>query len=192
MISLENEPRRGIIYQPRAKPWEKSNPHRALKGRHILRRKGWFLAQSLSKILLHVVFSTKNRENWIPQDIHQDLHAYLAGASRGQGSEAFRVGGTENHVHIACTLPRTLTVSKLLEEIKKTSSAWMKKQDTRCQEFAWQAGYGAFSLGQSQLDALIQYIDNQQAHHKTKPFKEELIELLQKYAIEYDERYLWD
>jgi len=85
-----------------------------------------------------------------------------------------------------------MTVSKLLEEIKKTSSAWIKKRDARCENFSWQAGYGAFSLGQSQLSTLIQYIDNQQEHHKTKTFKEELIELLEKYAIDYDERYLWD
>lgn len=150
------------------------------------------MAQSLSKILLHLVFSTKNRVNLIPEDVNLDLHAYLAGACRALGSEAYRVGGTENHVHIACTLPRTMTVSKLLEEIKKTSSAWIKKRDARCENFSWQAGYGAFSLGQSQLSTLIQYIDNQQEHHKTKTFKEELIELLEKYAIDYDERYLWD
>ncbi|NOY81619.1 MAG: IS200/IS605 family transposase [Kiritimatiellaeota bacterium] len=150
------------------------------------------MPQSLSKILLHLVFSTKNRERWIDPAVRSDLHAYLAGACRAIHSEAYRVGGTDDHVHIACTLPRTLTVSKLLEEIKKSSSAWMKTQGAQYAGFAWQAGYGAFSLGQSQLPILLQYIDKQEEHHRTRTFKEELLEFLERYAIEYDERYLWD
>ncbi len=150
------------------------------------------MAQSLSKILLHMVFSTKSRSPTIPPDLAKDLHAYLAGACRALGSEAYRVGGTEDHVHIACTLPRTMTVSKLLEEIKKTSSAWFKGQDARCRRFSWQAGYGAFSLGQSQLPTLIQYIDNQHEHHSTTSFRVEFLKLLKRYEVDYDERYLWD
>ena len=150
------------------------------------------MAQSLSKVLLHVVFSTKNREKTIPSHLRPKLHAYLAGVCRAKGSEAYRVGGTEDHVHIACTLPRTLTMAKLLEEIKKPSSIWMKQQEQGIPNFSWQAGYGIFSLGQSQLPALIQYIDNQEEHHRTRTFKEELLELLEKYGVEYDEKYLWD
>ncbi|MDQ7778283.1 MAG: IS200/IS605 family transposase [Planctomycetota bacterium] len=150
------------------------------------------MAQSLARILLHVVFSTKNREDLISDGIRDKLHAYLAGACRGQGSEAFRVGGTQNHVHIACSLPRTVAVSELLEEIKKTSSGWMKKQPAGCKRFSWQAGYGAFSLGQSQLDALIRYIENQSEHHRARSFKEEFLELLHRYGVPYDERYVWD
>jgi len=150
------------------------------------------LAQSLSKILLHLVFSTKDRLDLIPADVAGDLHAYLAGACRSQGSEAFRVGGTANHVHIACTLPRTVPVSALLKEIKQSSSAWMKEKDSRCARFAWQAGYGAFSLGRSQLGAVVRYIDGQEEHHKKRSFKEELLGLLRKYGVQYDERYLWD
>jgi REP element-mobilizing transposase RayT len=150
------------------------------------------MAQSLSKILLHLVFSTKRRRPSIPSDIAKNLHAYLAGACRALGSEAYRVGGTEDHVHIACTLPRTMTVSKLLEEIKKTSSAWLKGHDARCHGFSWQAGYGAFSVGQSQLASLTHYIDTQHEHHSTRSFREELLDLLQRYGVAYDERYLWD
>ena len=128
----------------------------------------------------------------ISPNIIKELHAYLAGICRMHDSEAFRVGGTENHVHIACTLPRTLSVSKLLEEIKKSSSIWIKNNDSRFQGFAWQAGYGAFSMGQSQLDRLIHYIDTQKKHHQRKTFQEELLELLHKYEIKYDEKYLWD
>lgn len=150
------------------------------------------MPQSLSKILLHVVFSTKNRAPMIPKDVQADLHAYLAGACRALGCEAYRVGGTEDHVHIACTLSRTLATSKLLEEIKKTSSSWIKNKHDRCRFFSWQAGYGAFSLGQSQLPDLLRYIDKQHEHHAVKSFQDEFLELLHRYGVEYDERYLWD
>jgi putative transposase len=107
-------------------------------------------------------------------------------------SEAFRVGGTNNHIHLACTLPRTLTQSQLLEEIKKSSSAWIKKQSGGSGHFSWQAGYGAFSVSQSQLPALMRYIDGQEEHHRIKTFEQELVELLKKYRVGYDEKYLWD
>jgi len=136
--------------------------------------------------------STKNREKIIHRHLRSALHAYLAGICRARGSEAFRVGGTFDHVHIACTLPRTLTMAKLVEEIKKPSSIWMKKQDGGSSHFSWQAGYGIFSLGQSQLQSLLQYIDNQEEHHRRRSFQEELKELLEKYGVEYDETYLWD
>jgi putative transposase len=150
------------------------------------------MAQSLSQILLHIVFSTKNREPWIAPGLRPALHAYLAGAVRALGAKAYRVGGVADHVHIACTLPRTMPVSKLLEEIKKSSSAWMKQQDQTCIGFTWQAGYGAFSLGQSQLESLLSYIGNQEEHHRKRTFKEEYLEFLDRYGVDYDERYLWD
>jgi len=150
------------------------------------------MAQSLSKILLHLVFSTKYRANIIPQEIEKELHAYLAASCRANGSNAFRVGGTANHVHIACTLPRTMTISKLLEEIKTSSSKWMKKQHIECKNFSWQTGYGAFSLGESQLETLIKYIDKQHEHHEKLNFKDEFRNFLQKYKMEYNEKYIWD
>lgn len=102
------------------------------------------------------------------------------------------MGGTDDHVHIACTLPRTVTMAKLVEEIKKPSSVWIKQQEGGPAQFAWQAGYGIFSLGQSQLPMLLEYVDNQVEHHKAKSFKEELLELLVKYGVDHDEKYLWD
>ncbi len=147
------------------------------------------MAQSLSKILLHNVFSTKNREPWISSSIREDLHAYLAGTCRGIGSQAFRVGGADDHIHIACSLPRTLTVSKLIQEMKTSTSIWMKEHNGA---FAWQAGYGAFSLGQSQLPAILQYIDRQEEHHRKRSFRDEFLELLKRYDVEFDEQYLWD
>jgi REP-associated tyrosine transposase len=150
------------------------------------------VAQSLSKVLLHLVFSTKNRRDWIPEPTLSAPHAYLANTCRALGSEAFRVGGTRDHVHIACILTRTLTIAKLHGEIKSSSSAWMKKQDGVDAQFAWQGGYGAFSLGQSQLPSLLSYVENQMDHHRTRTFKEEFLALLNRYGIDYDERYLWD
>lgn len=163
----------------------------ALKGRNI--RKGRpAMPQSLSKILLHVVFGTKSRADLIPGSVEAGLHAYLAGACRGQGAEAFRVGGTANHVHIACTLPRTVTVSGLVQQIKQSSSVWMKGPGRGRREFQWQGGYGAFSLGQSQLPSLLAYIDRQKEHHERTTFKEEVRELLARYGVDHDERYLWE
>jgi putative transposase len=150
------------------------------------------MAQSLSRVLLHIVFSTKYRHEWIAPDIAPRLHAYLAEACRNLGCEAFRVGGTENHVHIACTLPRTLTIAMLIERMKSSSSEWMKTQGEQCIGFTWQSGYGAFSLGASQLDTLTRYIENQVEHHKTTSFQDELRTLLRLYSVEFNEKYLWN
>jgi REP element-mobilizing transposase RayT len=151
------------------------------------------MPQSLASVLLHIIFSTKNRKELIDDQIQSKLFAYLSGICRKNGSEAFRVGGTANHIHIACSLPRTITISKLVEEIKKSSSIWMKKQkNAKATHFEWQPGYGVFSLGKSQLATVIQYIDNQQKHHQNKSFEKELLEILDKYNINYDEKFLWD
>jgi len=150
------------------------------------------MSQSLAKIILHIVFSTKNRLNLIPKNILQEVHAYIASICRNKNSEAFRVGGTQNHIHIACTLPRTLTVSQLLEEIKTSSSKWIKNKDHLSSDFSWQAGYGVFSLGYSQLETLIRYIDKQEEHHQQNNFQDELTELLDRYDLKYDTKYLWD
>ena len=149
------------------------------------------MAQSLSQILLHVIFSTKDREPTIPNELADELYRYLASACDAHGSHAYRIGGMPDHVHIACTLPRTVAVSKLLGEVKKSSSKWLKERDRRCAGFPWQGGYGAFSLGQSQLDTVIQYIERQKEHHAKKTFKEEFVEFLHRYKINYDERYVW-
>jgi len=150
------------------------------------------MAQSLSKIILHLVFSTKNRAKLILPEYSSELYAYMAGICTSLNSHAYKIGGTENHVHIACSLPRTITVGNLLEEIKSGSSKWIKTKSSRCSTFAWQGGYGAFSWSQSQLPVLINYIEKQREHHGGKCFEEELRELLNAYDVEHDERYLWD
>jgi REP element-mobilizing transposase RayT len=150
------------------------------------------MSQSLSKILLHIVFSTKYRAKLILPELEKELHAYLAEICRANKCNAYKVGGTDNHIHIACSLPRTLTVSSLLEEIKTSSSKWMKSKSPKCSSFAWQSGYGVFSLGQPQLTTLVRYIENQHVHHGMKRFEDELLEYFKSYEVEYDEKHVWD
>jgi REP element-mobilizing transposase RayT len=148
--------------------------------------------QSLSKVIIHVIFSTKNREPWLDANVRQRIHAYLATICRDVGAELVHVGGVADHVHIVSTLPRTVSQAQLIEHTKKTSSKWIKTVDARYRGFAWQRGYGAFSVSPSQLDAVLQYVDGQKEHHRTRTFQEEYRALLRKHGIDFDERYVWD
>jgi putative transposase len=150
------------------------------------------MPQSLSQVILHVIFSTKDREPWIDEAVDARLHAYLATVARDAGCVAYRVGGASDHVHLAVSLPRTLTQADLVEKLKVSSSLWIKQLDERLAGFYWQRGYGVFSVSASHLDALIKYIDSQRAHHRVKTFQDEYREFLKKYQIEWDERYVWD
>ena len=150
------------------------------------------MPQSLSQVILHIVFGTKERRPWLDLEIRPRMHAYLATVCRDCGCEAYRVGGTADHVHLAARLSRTISQAELLEEIKKTSSAWIKRQGSQYGGFFWQGGYGDFSIGWSQLAELIRYIDRQEQHHRTQTFEQEYRELLRKYHVDFDERYVWD
>jgi putative transposase len=150
------------------------------------------MPQSLSQVILHLIFSTKDRQRWLDQAIAARMRAYLATVCRDSDCEAYRVGGVADHVHLAVRLARTTTQADLVEKIKKTSSAWIKEQGNVYHPFFWQRGYGAFSIGFSQLESLLRYVDTQEEHHRTKTFQEEYRELLQKYHVEFDERYVWD
>ena len=148
------------------------------------------MSQSISRVLLHIIFSTKDRLPLIPDALEQKLQAYIAGIIRNEKANAYRIGGTSNHIHIACTLPRTLSQSDFVKLIKTRSSVWMKENN--CNSFSWQRGYGAFSLGMSQLEVLMKYIDNQKEHHKIYSFKDEYREVLEKYGFDKEVPYLWD
>ncbi len=124
--------------------------------------------------------------------VRPSLHAYLATVARNNDCECFRAGGTADHVHLAVRLSRTITVAKLVETLKTSSSKWIKIQLPELTSFSWQRGYGAFSVSPSHLDALQQYIKTQEEHHQTRSFKEEYQAILAKYSIEYDERYVWE
>jgi putative transposase len=144
--------------------------------------------QSLTFLLVHIVFSTKDRHPWIKDTA--TLHAYLATVARNLGCECYRVGGVADHVHLAIGLSRTITLADLVSKLKTSSSQWMKTQGS--ESFAWQRGYGAFTLGRSEFDGLMTYIDRQAEHHRKVTFQDELRTILQRYGIPHDERYLWD
>jgi putative transposase len=150
------------------------------------------MPQSLSNVLLHTIFSTKNREPWLDAEVRSRMHAYLATICRHLGCQFVHAGGVSDHVHIITALPRTITQAKLIEQIKKTSSKWIKSVDRRYHGFLWQRGYAAFSVSPSQLKAVLKYVDEQQEHHRTRTFQEEYREVLRKHGVPFDERYVWD
>ena len=150
------------------------------------------MPQSLAKVYVHIIFSTKNRKPFITKDITNELYAYIAGILKNLKSDVIKINGTQDHLHILCTLPRTITIAKVLEETKKSSSKWIKTKGVKWVKFAWQDGYGIFSISESDLIETTSYIANQENHHKRLSFKEELKKFLEDYGIEYDERYLWD
>lgn len=150
------------------------------------------MPQSLSKVILHIIFSTKDREPWLDSHVRPRIHAYLAAICRELGAEFVHIGGVADHVHIVTSLPRTVSQSELVEKIKKASSKWVKTLDARFRGFFWQRGYGAFSVSPSQLEAVLQYVNDQREHHRKRTFQEEYRELLRKHGVQFDERYVWD
>ena len=148
------------------------------------------MAQSLAKVLVHLVFSTKNREPLVSVETQPKLHAYLVGILANLNCPALQVGGTADHVHLLFSLGRTTTVADIVEDAKTGSSKWMKRQGVSA--FSWQAGYGAFSIGQSQVPAVVRYIGQQEQHHRRLTFQDELRALFHRYDISFDERYVWD
>ena len=147
------------------------------------------MSQSLSSILIHIIFSTKTRRPYILPEIKKDLHDYMSGISRSCKSHIHEIGGVEDHTHLLVSL-RTLTLCKLVEEIKKGSSKWIKTKGSFFHDFSWQNGYGAFSIGQSSYEDVRKYIQNQEEHHKKISFEDEYRTILKKYCLEYDERYV--
>jgi putative transposase len=148
------------------------------------------MPESHAFALIHIVFSTKNRTANLNAEIRPQLHAYLATVARNAGCDCYRVGGVADHVHLAIRLSRTSTIAKLVQELKTSSSKWLKTHASA--QFAWQRGYGAFSVSPTDLEALQTYIDNQEEHHRTRSYQGEYLALLKKYGIEYDEQYMWD
>jgi len=151
------------------------------------------MPQSLADVVVHIIFSTKDRVPYLRRPEHRTgLEGYLVGALENLNSPSIKVGAVEDHIHILCHLSRTISIAKLLEEIKKTSSAWIKTQDRALEGFYWQAGYGAFSVSRSNVEQVKAYIENQDQHHKRMTFQEEFRLFLQRHGVEYDERYIWD
>ena len=136
---------------------------------HTLRRRAespiYIMAQSLALVVVHVIFSTKERHPLLQPEIRPDAHAFLSTVARNAGCECYRVGGVADHVHLAIRMSRTITIAKLIEQLKTASSKWLKTQSPKLSRFAWQRGYGCFSVGPSDVKALMRYIDDQETHH---------------------------
>ncbi|MFZ1699900.1 MAG: transposase [Pyrinomonadaceae bacterium] len=147
------------------------------------------MPQSLVKILVHVVFSTKNRLDLIHPEVEAALYGYIHGIVENNKSKLIIGGGTANHGHLLISVGKTIDISDLVGDIKRDSSAWMKQHE---RSFYWQEGYGAFSIGESQVPRVVDYIENQKQHHARQDFKDEFRGLLKQYSVEYDERYVWD
>ncbi len=150
------------------------------------------MAQSLVKNLIHLIYSTKNRHAWIPKEVRNGLYAYQAGIFRQWDSPALKVGGVDDHIHALFSLSKNYALKRVVEEVKKGSSKWMKSEGSRFQGFYWQHGYAAFSVSESNVDKTIRYIEHQEEHHRKITFQAELRLLLQRHDMDYEERYLWN
>ena len=151
------------------------------------------MPQSLSTVYLHLVFSTKDRRPFLSDPaLRSEMHAFLAGVSKQLDCSPILAGGVEDHVHLLARHGRNITQSDWVKEIKRVSSQWIKNRDPTLRDFAWQSGYGVFSVSASNLDAVRQYIAEQVEHHRTSTFQDELRTLLQKHGAEWDERWVWD
>jgi REP element-mobilizing transposase RayT len=150
------------------------------------------MAQSLARVLLHLVFSTKNRMPLIPENVEPELYAYMGGIFRDLKCPLLDGNGTTDHVRLLFCPARTIDIAEVVEKVKSGSSQWMKTQGKLLEGFQWQAGYGVFSVSPCNLDEVRAYLARQKEHHQTKTFKEEYLHFLRSYGIPYDERYLWD
>jgi REP element-mobilizing transposase RayT len=150
------------------------------------------MPQSLAKVYLHEIFSTKNREPVLLDDWRDELFRVMGGATKNLGCQSLIVGGTVDHVHMLFQLNRTITMADAIGKIKSTSSAWVNQNRAGSTAFHWQAGYAVFSVSQSNVEAVREYIRRQVEHHANQSFQDELREWLRRYEIEWDERYVWD
>ncbi|MGY8769375.1 MAG: IS200/IS605 family transposase [Pirellulales bacterium] len=150
------------------------------------------MATTYTNLLYHIVFSTKLREPVITKGLQGELYKYIGGIIRDEGGSLQEIGGMPDHVHLVVRFKTNDLISHLMQLIKGNSSKWLNERVDQSTKFAWQAGYAAFSVSESQLPVVIKYVQGQEEHHKERSFKEEFLALLRKHAIEFDERYVWD
>lgn len=150
------------------------------------------MPQSLGRVFVHTIFSTKHRLPRIDYAVEAALWAYMAGICKALGCPPVRIGGHLDHVHVLCGLSRSVAIKKLLEEVKKESSKWMKTKGAAYEEFYWQDGYAIFSVAPEEVDSVAAYIAGQREHHQRQSYMDECRELFARFGVEYDERYVWD
>ena len=146
------------------------------------------MSHSYSSNRIHLIFSTKNREKWLPEEVQNKLWPYMAGIARNHGFEAIEIGGVEDHAHALVVIPAGMPLAQAIQTLKACSSKWLNESVTK--GFSWQEGYGAFSVSASQTDGVIAYIQNQREHHAKKSFEEEFLSLLKRYGITYDREHV--
>lgn len=148
------------------------------------------MPSSYTNLIYHIIFSTKDRQPLIPEDCQERLYEYLGGTIRGLGGIALAINGTEDHVHILAKLRPDQALSNVLRELKANSSGWVHEAFPSLQEFSWQRGYGAFTVSQSNVNTVQDYIARQKEHHLQKSSRDEFLEALKKNGVEYEEQYL--
>lgn len=149
------------------------------------------MPQSFGSLHCHIVFSTKNRQPYIEDDVQSRLFKYVGGIARNLKCPLIAAGGMPDHVHLLCSMSRTVAVADFVRAIKSNSSSWMHG-DVGITEFHWQEGYGAFAVSYSNINSVKHYLANQREHHRVKSFQDEFRELLRRHELEWDERYVWD
>ena len=149
------------------------------------------MANTYTSLYYHIVFSTKNRVPHIRPEIEQRVWEYIGGVARHHKLTALQIGGIDDHIHALTLSPPTLTPSQIAQYLKGDSSKWIHETFSELQSFAWQEGFGAFTVSKSGLPAVVRYIQNQRSHHQKQDFQAEYLDFLQRHEVEYDERYLW-
>ena len=149
------------------------------------------MANTYTSLFYHLVFSTKNREPWLFPNIEQRIWSYLAGVARAHKITPLQIGGVEDHIHALVMAKPTIAVFEIAKFLKGDSSKWIHQEFVNMSAFAWQDGYGGFSVSKSDVPDVVSYIRNQREHHRRKTFREEYVDLLREHGIQYDERYLW-
>lgn len=150
------------------------------------------MGQSLTNMLVHVIFSTKDRYPFLDPPVRPEMHAYAATILKKLDSPALIVNGVADHIHFLCHLSKKLAICDLIEEVKTGTSKWIKTKGGILAKFYWQNGYGAFSVSQSSATTVCRYIKQQETHHKRVAFQDEFRRFLQRHKIEYDEKYIWE
>lgn len=150
------------------------------------------MPQSLANLYVHLIFSTKDRHPFLTDPVRPDLHAYMATVLANLKCPATLINSVQDHAHVLFNMSRTVTLAQAVEDLKKSSSKWIKTQNPKFEKFAWQSGYGAFSVSESNVGTVANYIRKQEEHHRTKTFQDEYRGFLTKHKIEFDERYVWD
>jgi REP element-mobilizing transposase RayT len=150
------------------------------------------MSNTFTQIYLHVIFSVKGRQNLIQKNWMEELHKYICGIVKVKEQKIYAIGGVADHIHLLVSIKPNIALSDLVRDIKANSSKWINEKGFVKGKFQWQEGFGAFSYAQSQLDTVIAYINNQEQHHLKKTFRDEYVELLQKFNVKYDDKYLFE